>query len=208
MRILLVVCVLACMIPPVLAQDYLSTQGATLPGTVTLKDGKTITGKVSYSYGGVSVQAEASPVVTYKAEEVKEFVLDNGGGEFISIASGKKMRSAFYEIIAYKNGKLMFLSNVTKIEDRGKEKDQFGHEITVTNYLYSPEDKQLLNADLKEISAFLSSRCKGIATAITEYKDKAYHYGALANEEERTRKLMRIADDYNNDRCTYIPKDY
>src|SRR5687768_2135727 len=103
MRILFLASFIVLAVAPVFAQDYLSTQGATLPGTITLKDGKTVTGKVSYGPGGVSVQPEASPVVNYKAEEVVGFVLENGGGEFISIASGKKMRSSFYEIVAYKN---------------------------------------------------------------------------------------------------------
>jgi hypothetical protein len=189
------------------AQDYLSTQGSTLPGTVTLSDGKTVTGKVSYSVSSVSIQPEASPVITYPAADVTGFVLENGG-EFLSIASGKKARFAFYETASNKNPKLMLVKNATSIDERGKEKDQYGIKIVTRYYFYSANEKQLLNADLKEISEFLKTRCEGITKAITEYKDKSYHYGAMANDEEKMRKYLRIIDDYTNNRCTYIPKDY
>lgn len=190
------------------AQDFLSTQGTTLPGTVTLVDGKTVTGKVSYGYASVSVQPDASPVSSYAASEASGFVLENGGGEFISVASGKKGRSAFYEVASSKNSRLMLLVNANSIDKRGKEKDENGIKIPTRYYLYATDEKLLVDADLKDIAEFMKSRCQGISTAITEYKDKNYHYGPLASKDEIKRKLLRIADDYNNHRCTYTPRDY
>ncbi|MBT1703510.1 hypothetical protein [Chryseosolibacter indicus] len=190
------------------AQDYLSTQGTTLPGTVYLTDGKTVSGKVSYNSSTVFIQPEGSQVVSYSAAEVTGFGLQNGGGEFLSIASGKKGRYAFYETVSSKNPKFMLVSNANSIDKRGKEKDENGIKIVTRYYFYASDEKQLVDADLKDVADFLKTRCEGISTAITEYKDKNYHYGPLASKDEIKRKLLRIVDDYVNNRCTYVPKDY
>ncbi len=190
------------------AQDFLSAQGPTLPGTISLNDGKTVTGKVSYSYTTVFVQEENSRVVSYPAADVSGFTLQEGGGEFISIAHGKKNKHTFFEIVSAKNSKLMQLCNATSIDRHGKTKDENGIKITRLYNFYSADEKQLIDADLKEISAFLKTRCEGISSAITEYKDKAYHFGMMATEEEKKGKYLRIVDDYVNNKCTYIPRDY
>lgn len=208
MRTLMLIALLAIFQLPLFAQDFLSTQGSTLPGTVVLNDGNRVTGKVSYSFAAVFVQSEGSPTATYKASEVSGFVLENGGGEFISVASGKKGRFAFYEVASSKSARMMLLLNANSIDKRGKEKDENGIKIQTRYYLYATDEKQLIEADLKEIAEFMKTRCEGISTAISEYKDKTYHYGPMAGKDEIRNKLLRIADDYSNNRCKYIPRDY
>ena len=194
----------------ILAQLHLAAQEpATMLGTISLKNGQTATGRVSYNFYYVFVYSEASfKPTSYPAADVIEFTLHQGGGTFVSIPSGKKGKYNFYEIESPRSPLCMLVSNAKSIENRGVDKDEHGIKVKTDYFLFAPGEDLLIDANMKDIPEFLKTRCEGIATAITEYKAKAYHYGPLATKDEIKRKLIKIVDDYTNNRCVFVPRDY
>lgn len=190
------------------AQDVLApiNTRSTLPGIINIREGQSITGSLAYYGAKVYLYPEGQRAVSYEAEHIQGFTLQNGGGEFISVVAGKKGKSKFYEIVA-KSTKLYLITPASTIDERNKPKDPNPLKDNTKYSLYSPEDRTIISSSFDELSAYMLTRCDGISKAI-EAKSKNYHYGLMADDAKIRSVFQRIMDDYSAGRCTYVPRDY